>query len=424
MGYVMLMSDSIGLSYNFSRRCVQEFPDHPAAWHNIAKCYHEKQNTAKADEHFLRALKAKPDFGPSLEGLSMTSLDRGEFERGIEFANRALADNEDAFDARINRSMAYLALKRWKEGWRDYNRNIGREKNRKEIIYGDEPRWEGKKGQNVVCYTEQGIGDEIAFASVIPDLIRDSKHVTIECDGRVEGLFKRSFPQATVHGTRYKEAKIPEWRSKTKFDARVAVGKLAEFYRLNDSDFPGEPYFKPNPQMAMQWRVLLNSLGPKPKIGIAWSGGIPKTGYKRRSIPIDTLAPLFQFDADWISLQYKDLEGIQEAKDKYGVTIHDWDWGVRVRDYDQTAALISELDLVISVTTAVVDAAGALGKECWALVPQVPMWRFLKEGDWYPWAKSVKIYRQKAEWPIQQVLSDLRRKFDSPRNGLEQAKAA
>jgi hypothetical protein len=143
--------------------------------------------------------------------------------------------------------------------------------------------------------------------------------------------------------------------------------------------------------MALQWRSVLQSFGKKPKIGIAWTGGIPKTGQARRSVTLDTLAPLFAFDADWISLQYKDPDGLKEAEQKYGVKIHDWEWGSRYWDYDQTVALISELDLVISVTTAVVDAAGSIGKECWCLVPELPMWRHLQSGETFPWSSSVKL---------------------------------
>src|SRR5690606_25809452 len=115
-------------------------------------------------------------------------------------------------------------------------------------------------------------------------------------------------------------------------------------------------------------------------------------------------------DADWVSLQYKDTE-VKEAEEKFGIKIHDWDWGTRVYDYDQTVALISQLDLVITVCTSVVHAAGAIGKEAWCLVPQTPMWRYLKDGDSFPWAGSVTLFRQKGrEWPMHLLLGRLKDK--------------
>lgn len=413
-----------GLAYQLFKRAAEIFPGEPVIWQNIGTVYHDVHDDDKAEEFYRRALKCKPTFADALTGLSMLALNKAQWGQCIEYSNRALAESPGLEEARINRGMAYLALRRWREGWRDYNANLYTDKNRREIVYGSEIRWDGSKGKDVVVYGEQGLGDEISFASCLPDLIRDSKSVTIECDVRLEGLFKRSFPTCEVHGTRYK--KTPqEWRSKRKFDARVALGQLPAFYRNKDSDFTGEPYLVPNQQMALQWRALLDSLGPKPKIGITWTGGLPHTGQKKRSVKIETYRLLFDsFDADWVSLQYKDAD-VREAEERFGVKIHDWEWGTRVNDYDQTVALVSELDLVISVCTAVVDVCAGLGKDCWTLVPAHAYWRHLDSGESFPWGKSVKLYRQKGrEWPIGILLGKLREKFpDSSRDGRKQEAA-
>ena len=416
---------SWGLAYTLTKRAADIYQGEPAIWHNIAKCYHEKQKWKEAEQFFKQALKVQPTFAQSLEGLSVIDINTAQWGLAIEHANRALAENPDLLEARVNRGLAYLALRRWREGWRDYNSNIGIEKNRNEIVYGQEKLWDGTKGLDVVVYGEQGIGDEISFGSVIPDLIRDSKSVTIETDTRLQGLFSRAFPQCEVYGTRYKKYK-PDWRSAKKFDARVALGKLPEFYRLKDSDFPEGKYLVPNPIMALQWRALLDSLGDKPKIGIAWQGGLPHTGRKRRSVSLDTLAPLLKsFDADWISLQYVGTEDIKPAEEKHGIKIHEWPWGNKVPDYDQTVALVSELDLVITVCTSIVHASAHLGKETWVLVPTAPMWRYGHKGEDYPWSKSVKLFRQKGvEWPIWIIHAELRKLFgDRPRSRRTQGQA-
>lgn len=415
LGYCFMKNDGLGVAYQMFQRAGALFPGEHSVWHNIGKILHDLQDDVGAEEFFRKALKVKPNYSNSLEGLGMTHLNKAQFGQAIEYCNRAIVeDPEGATEARINRGMAYLALKRWREGWRDYNTNVGKDKNRKEFIYGDEKRWDGTKGLDVVVYGEQGIGDEISFASCIPDALRDCKSLTIECDGRLERLFARSFAVPT-YGTRYDEQKkgaVPEWRAKQRFDARASFGQLCEIYRKKDEDFTGAAYLKPNPLMAMQWRTLLDSLGNKPKIGITWTGGLPHTGQKRRSVTLDTFGSLFKsYDAEWVSLQYKEPE-VRAAEEKYGIKIHDFDWGTRVYDYDQTCAMISELDLVISVCTTVVHAAGGLGKECWCLVPAYPMWRYLEKGEWFPWAKSVTMYRQKGrEWPIGILLGKLRDKF-------------
>ena len=404
-------------------------PSQPATWHNLGKCFHETQDNENADKYFRKAIKVRPSYAPAFEGLSLTAVQSGNWADAIQYGNRGVAEDPESANCKVNRGMAYLAQKRWVEGWRDYNENIAKDKNRTEIIYKDEVRWDGSKGLDVVVYGEQGIGDEISFASCLPDLIKDSKSVTIECDGRLEALFKRSFPECEVKGTRYKKV-TPTWRENTSFDARVPIGQLPMFYRNKDSSFPGTPYLTPDPRLTVQWEALLKSLGDKPRIGLAWSGGIPKTGQKRRSVTLDTYGPLFKaFDAHWISLQYKEPE-VEDAEDRYGVKIHDWEWGTRVYNYDHTVALISRLDLVISVCTTVVHAAGGLGIPVWCLVPEVPMWRYLAEGEWFPWAKSVTLYRQKGrEWPIHLLLGKLKDQYGNrPRDGrtegvIEQAAA-
>lgn len=412
------------MAYNITKRAVEINPNLAGGYHNIGKIYHEVQKDKEADEWFRKAVKVQPNFPHALEGLGMSALHRADWEECIRCSNLALAETPDAMDAKVNRGMAYLALKRWREGWRDFDANNGKEKNRKELDYLDTPVWDGTKGLNVVAYGEQGIGDELSFASCLPDLIRDSKSVVIECEKRNLGLFKRSFPTCEVHGTRYKTERE---LSKRHFDAKVVLGALPGFYRLKDEDFHGRPYLTPNPEHRLVWKAVLGSLGPKPKIGITWTGGIPKTGQKKRSITLDSYLPLFNgIDAHWVSLQYKEFEGIEEFEKKFGIKIHDWEYGNRNKDYDQTVALISELDLVISVCTTVVHAAGAIGKECWCLVPETPLWRYLSAGEWFPWAKSVRLWRQKnKQWPIVPILTALKEKWpDSARNEYRSSQKA
>lgn len=370
-----------------------------------------------AERAWQEAVKLDSKWAGSLDGLGLVNLRRGNFKKTIEFCDRSLAVAPEMVDSMVNRGMAYLAFRRWREGWEGYTRNLGFNKDRKELKYGGEDRWNGSKaGLNLVCYGEQGIGDEITFASIIPDLLKDANSVVVECDKRLEGLFRRSLP-CEVYGTRYKnERKITEH----KFDARVAIGDLPKFYRSN-GEFPGTPYLVPSPEMSLQWRTLLRSLGPRLKVGIAWNGGINETGKDRRSVKLETLLPILKQDCDFISLEYKDpTTELEQLEETHGIKVHHWSWGVEAYDYDQTAALVSELDLVISVTTTVVLTAGALGKECWTLVPEKPIWMYCVDGD-FPWFHSVKVFRQNGAWPVLEIAEKLKERLsDRPSRRLEE----
>jgi ADP-heptose:LPS heptosyltransferase len=108
---------------------------------------------------------------------------------------------------------------------------------------------------------------------------------------------------------------------------------------------------------------------------------------------------LFRQDADFISLEYKDpLAEIADLKEKHGIEVKHWPRAAEAYDLDETAALVAELDLVITVQTAVVHIAGALGKPCWVMVPRTPHWRYHLAGDRMPWYDSVKLYRQTKDW--------------------------
>jgi len=245
--------------------------------------------------------------------------------------------------------------------------------------------------------------------------------VIIECDSRLHSLFHRSFGCKTF-GTRYQDG--ISWPLKHSIDASVAFGSLPKFFRKKDEDFPGTPYLKADPERRIMFRTLLDSLDEpgqprKKKIGIAWAGGLKETGAARRSVPLYDMMPILRQDAHFVSLNYRDADEALLIEDNHGVKVHHWPWAVMGKDYDMTASLVAELDLVITVTQAVVHLAGALGTPCWVLTPKEPMWRYRLTGSDFLWAKCVKLYRQKGEWvhTISDIAHDLRGWLKGGANG-------
>ena len=144
-----------------------------------------------------------------------------------------------------------------------------------------------------------------------------------------------------------------------------------------------------------RWRERLRSLGNGPKIGISWRGGAMPTRRNLRSIPLAELQPLLaRRDSVYVSLQYGPCEAELDAlraQEQCAPVRH---FREAIDDYEETVALVAALDLVISVQTAVVHLAGALGRPTWVLVPAAPEWRYLAEGDRLPWYASVRLFRQ------------------------------
>lgn len=411
IGQCLLKAGKTGFAHAVYMHFLQLKPNVASAWNNLGKCYLDMNLLDEAEGCMKRVIKLEPKDSAALCNLGLVHLNRCETKLSIEYSGRALKLNPDSINAQHNLGLAHLMEGNWKEGWPNYASSVGCNVDRKERVYREESRWDGSKGKCVIAYGEQGLGDEISFASCIPDLIKDCSETVIECDSRLEGLFKRSFPQASIHGTRFKE--WIDWMDQHDLEGRVAFGTLPMYYRNETKDFPGTPYLVAEPQRRIQWRALLASLGDKPKIGLSWQGGMNKTGKARRSVSLESLLPILRQDATFISLQYKNAEEeIKLMEEKHDIKIHHWPRAVEAKDYDETAALVAELDMVISVTTAVIHLSGSLGIPCLVLTPKNPMWRYGLTEETMPWYKSVTIIRQKnaSDWldPIHECALRLR----------------
>ncbi|TFH50928.1 MAG: tetratricopeptide repeat protein, partial [Lysobacterales bacterium] len=147
LGFCFMQTDAVGLAYQAFKASGDIFPGEPATWHNIGKLYHEVQKDETAAEFFKKALKVKPNFAHALAGLAMTNLNAGDYQAAIMYANRAVAEDPTDVEAKTNRGMSYLALRRWREGWIDYQGNCGVDKNRRIFTYGKSVMWDGEKGK-------------------------------------------------------------------------------------------------------------------------------------------------------------------------------------------------------------------------------------------------------------------------------------
>lgn len=405
---VYIGMDKFGFAMALLKRADQVCPNNTAILNNIGMCEIGCTRYDDAVKTLSRALKIGPKNANAMNNLSLAYVQLCEPVKAIEWGEKARALKGD--DPALLETLGYanLMLRQWEPGWKCFEGGL-HGKFRSPRQYQREPYWDGSKVGTLVVRGEQGIGDEISFASVIPEAKARCDRLVVECDARLHGLFSRSFPDIEWHGTRYKKDE-PPWVPDYQIDAHVLSGSLCQYFRNNDSDFSGKPYLVPDPERVIQWKALLSSLGPRRKIGIAWKGGSHGTHRERRSTDLEAFLPLFRQDADFISLEYKDPSGeIANLKAKHGITVHHWPRASQAHDIDEVAALVESLDLVVTVQTAVVHIAGAIGKPCWVMVPRKPHWRYHLSGDSLPWYDSVKLYRQTKDWAsvINKIAEDL-----------------
>lgn len=418
MAHILMDADRIGMAHPLLKRAAQLEPNIAMIWTNLGVCYQEGKDLEEGEAHFFRSLKLEPDSPLTHTNLSQLYNNLAQPNLSLKHANKAIDVDPSIPEAFYNRSLANLMIGKWREGWADYDATLGTGNQRKERVYGMLPRWNGTEGKTLIAYGEQGMGDEIAFASCVPDLAKQNK-VILECNPRLTGLFRRSFELET-HGTRFQDM-IPWLHDQKngnlrKIDAAVALGSLPQSYRNEDAEFPGKPYLIADPLRRIQWKAALAAISPKLKVGIAWTGGNNNTGKARRSVDLEDMLPILRQDATFISLQYMDAPEVFNMQRDHGITIHHFPYAVQSQDYDDTAALVAELDLVICVQTAVVHLSGALGQDCWVMVPKTPRWFYGISGKTMPWYESVRLYRQKFKWVdlIAEIAADLRNRINPP----------
>lgn len=338
-------------------------------------------------------------------------ISTGNPKQALERIDAAMAKWPDAPEMvhlRWNKALLKLELGEYAEGFDLYHEFPNRHVCREYLGEGSPPTWDGTKevmcieagGENglregkrkatVIVYGEQGIGDEIMFASMIPDLMKDC-NVVFDSHLRLAEMFRNSF-NIPVYATR--EFNAIRWKHNERIDYKIPIGSLGKWYRRKDEEFPKTPYLVADSKMVQKAKERLKQLGDKPCIGISWRGGTKGTNSQYRNISLDVLKPLLEMDVNWISLNYQptSYRAVDEFYGRTGLKIHHFK--DLIEDYDMTAALVKNLDLVISVPQSVVHLAGAIGTPTWQMCPKKAMWQMGPYGKDMPWYKCAKNFWQ------------------------------
>lgn len=305
-----------------------------------------------------------------------------DFQGGEHWARKSL-EIEDHHQARTALAFAYLHQRRWEDGWREYVHQLGRNTMRVRHNYGI-PEWAGEKDAKVLVYGDQGLGDQIAYMSAMPMV-----PAQINCHPKLANLFRRSFKRSEVYGDMFKSQY--DWELTSTHQTSMATAMQWAEMR------PRGRYLEPMREKVLQWRGLLASTGQRPRIGIAWRGGmLGSDGWRRRSLSLASLEPMLRLPATWVSLEYRDCtQEISQFEDRTGIRIYDWPWGTQTADYDDTAALVESLDAVVCVPTTAYHLAGGLGKPACVLVHDQPHFHEGISGP-SPWWESVHFTRRPA----------------------------
>ncbi|TWA67333.1 Flp pilus assembly protein TadD [Azospirillum brasilense] len=384
------------------RRALALAPQHAALHGVLAYALSGEGRLAEAERACRRALALAPALADPLCTLGLTVQRRGGTD-ALRWFDRAAAASPGHPLARFNRGLAELESGALADGWANYACRFAAGRAGRERRFSI-PEWRGEPlaGKRLFIWREQGVGDELLFASCYADAIRQADQVVIECEPRLLPLFARSFPKAIVRAEQPLRGRALV--ETVDCDLHSSAGSLPRHLRGGLADFPPRSsWLFPDPARLLERRQQLDGIGGDLRVGIAWRSQLMTLERQWAYLPLDDWGPVLGVaGVTFVNLQYDDCEAeIQRAEARFGVPIYELERLDLKNDFEGSAALTANLDLVIAPANSVAELAGALG---------VPVWRFGAR-DWThlgsgvrPWYPSMRVFHPRAGEPLSAAL--------------------
>jgi len=414
--------------------CLRLAPDHPDPLLNCGLALSALHRPAEALAMYEASLARRPGAaaGHFNRGNALVALDR--LEEAVASYDAALALAPDDLSARINRSVALKTLGRYAESVAGYQAVIARAPDHANahtflgichLLFGNlrdgwaeyewrwksasfpvvkrnfpQPQWRGEplEGRTLLLHTEQGLGDTIQFCRYVRPVVERGGRVLLEVEPGLIGLL----------GGEGVAQLIPKGQPLPAFDLHCPLLSLPGVFGTDLASIPAPPrYLASDPARRAHWAARL---GPadRPRVGLVWSGSPRHVNDAKRSVRLADFAPLLDAPCRFVSLHQEVRAADRSLLASLPRIRH---FGPDLADFTETAALVDQLDLVITVDTALAHLAGALGRPVWVLIPAAPDWRWLLGRADTPWYPTMRLYRRGRGEPWAAVISRLRADF-------------
>lgn len=427
LGVVLMQLDRVPQAVAEFERVVAVDPTHGEAHNNLGVLLHSLGDTDRARRHYAASLAARPELIAARYNLGTLLQEVGEFELAIgelrhvleleathegawtnfsncllsigdpeqaaEYAARALSFAPGHPSAKWNAGLAHLTAGRLREGWPGYEARFelpggARRRPLPMPLWGGEPL----AGKAILVYAEQGLGDTLHFCRYLAKLTERGARVILECPARLVEVLGSLDPKP--------ELLVAPADPIPTADYHVPLLSLPGLFETTlESVSAPTRYLSAPPLAQAHWQQRLTPLRPRRLVGFVSQGNPQYKNDRNRSIPF----------SEWTHL--RSVSTVALVHLQYGVAappeLADLDLGLEVGDFANTAGLVEELDLVITVDTSMVHLAGALGKETWLLLPYAADWRWLRGRSDSPWYPSVRIFRQPRPGDWQSVMLEV-----------------
>ena len=408
LGRVYRKLGKIEKSLSCHNKAIKINPENPKNYYNIAITLREAERIKEAEENYRKAILLDPKHIGSYHNLALIHQYRGQIKEGLSIAKEVLKFETNHPD--INHSIGVMSLQigLLAEGWK-YNEYRWKTSPLNKLTWPlqDKSIWKGEKGKRVVVWKEQGLGDQIIFLSLVPEVKEMCDTLSVFIDPRLQSLCKRTMPD--IHFIADEKALNSE-----DCDFHLPLGSVPGLIRNDISDFDRtvRGYLKADPVRVEAIRKELKLKG-KTVIGISWKS-FNSLNQAKKSVQLKDMERIFSgLDVVLVNLQYGDVEDeIREFKEATGIDVVQCASVDNREDLDGLAALIEVCDLVVSTSNVTVHLAGALAKETWVLLHYVSVYYWLeerKDSIWYP---SLSLYRQPTLDDWDSVYTEIRKDLE------------
>jgi tetratricopeptide (TPR) repeat protein len=337
-----------------------------------------------------------------------THMIRSNAHRALNQLQESIADLRQAIaldpnnpELPYNLSFDLLLSEQFEEGWQRYESRFETENFLKNTPQMVSPKWNGADsldGKTILVCPEQGLGDQIQFARYALVLLGMGAKVIMPVAPALVDIVQSMHPDVLVTSSLQPASSLPQ------HDYYISLMSLLGIFKTDLSNIPyAERYITPNEAITAKWQARFANKSSKPQVGITWSGSQLHVNDHNRSMSLKQLAPLLNLDVDWHILQTE----IREADEVLLPQTPLKDWRPELTSLHETAGLLDQLDLLITVDTSVAHLSAALGKPTWIMLPYAPDFRWLLNRSDTPWYPSVQLFRQSKPRDWESVTSQI-----------------
>jgi tetratricopeptide (TPR) repeat protein len=375
-------------------------PDHVKTHNNLGNAYCELGEWPKAIESYRRAIAIDPNFGEAINNLGTAMEELGQRAEAMACYQTAAQLAPNSVSPPWNIALLQLLLGDYENGWPGYEHRWRQKKQCKSFRNFPQPllNLSGPvRGKRVLLHAEQGFGDALQFCRYVPMVADLGAEVILECPPSLVRLFRSLKGVGSV---------IARAESVPCFDLQCPLMSLPMVFSTTLKSIPVDlPYLHAEPADIQRWRSRFATEPVALRVGLIWAGDSKHQKDRHRSLTLSDFAPLARVPGIGFYSVQVGKHSVQAKSPPAGMQLIDWT--ADLQDFADTAAMISQLDLVITVDTAVAHLTGALGKPVWILIPFQPDWRWLLDRTDSPWYPSARLFRQSVPGQWEQPLEEL-----------------